>query len=192
MYSLALLFLLLMFVASGVVYAADKEVDARPGTVYTFSAKNIDGHDVDLGSYKGKVLLIVNTASRCGYTPQYEQIEKVFRKYKDQGLAVLAFPANDFGKQEPGSDAEIKEFCTTRFDASFDLFSKISVVKGENQHPLYAWLTTDKQYGGPVKWNFTKFLIGRDGRVVGRFESKVKPDSDEAVKAIEAALKKQD
>lgn len=192
MHSLALLCLLLMLVASCVVYAADKEGDARPETVYTFSAKNIDGQDVNLGSYKGKVLLIVNTASKCGYTPQYEQIEKVFRKYKDQGLAVLAFPANDFGKQEPGTDAEIKEFCTTRFDASFDLFSKISVVKGENQHPLYAWLTTDKQYGGPVKWNFTKFLIGRDGRVVGRFESKVKPDSDEAIKAIEAALNKRD
>jgi glutathione peroxidase len=165
--------------------------DEAPKTALSFTVKDIDGKEVDLAKkYEGKVVLIVNTASKCGLTPQYEQLVELQAKYKDKGLAVLGFPANNFNEQEPGTDAEIKEFCATKYSVNFDLFSKIS-VKGDDQAPLYKYLTseeTNKGFGGEIGWNFTKFVVGKDGKVVARFDSKVKPDAPEVVKAIEDAL----
>ena len=155
-----------------------------------FEMKTIDGKLQSLSQYKGKVALIVNVASKCGNTPQYETLQALYSKYKDQGFVVLGFPANDFGKQEPGTDAEIKAFCSSTYGVTFPMFSKISVV-GEDQHPLYAYLTsasTDPKFAGDIKWNFTKFLIGRDGQVIARFHYKTKPDSEEVIGAIENAL----
>ena len=168
-----------------------KEV-AMEKTVLDFSMKGIDGNDVKLDAYKGKVLLLVNVASKCGYTPQYEGLQAVYSKYKDQGLVVLGFPANNFGGQEPGTNAEIKEFCTLKYNVSFPLFAKIS-VKGADIHPLYKFLTdaaTNPQFGGDLKWNFGKFLVGRDGKIIGRFESADKPEGEKVTQAIEQALKK--
>jgi len=152
--------------------------------------KSIDGKEVPLSSYSGKVLLIVNVASRCGFTPQYKNLEGLFRKYKDKGFVILGFPANNFGAQEPGTDAEIKIFCSTKYDVTFDLFSKIS-VKGSDQHPLYKFLTsedTDPGFSGDIQWNFQKFLVGRNGKVIARFAPSVDPLSNEVTGAIEQAL----
>ncbi len=161
---------------------------ARPpvDNVLGFTMQDIDGKQVKLEKYKGKVLLIVNVASQCGYTPQYDGLQKVYEKYKEKGLVVLGFPANDFGMQEPGTDAEIKNFCSSKYNVTFPMFSKIS-VKGEKKHPLYQYLveSTTKQ---EVKWNFGKFLIGKDGKVITRFESSDKPESEKVLKAIESAL----
>jgi len=154
---------------------------------YRFSMKTIDGKEQPLSIYKGKVLLVVNVASQCGHTPQYEDLEATYRKYQDRGLAILAFPANNFGGQEPGTDAEIKEFCKTSYDVTFDLFSKIS-VKGEDQNPLYRYLTNDSQFKGDVKWNFQKYLIDRNGNVVAMYRSRVKPTDKEVVQKIEDLL----
>lgn len=162
-----------------------------PG-VLDFTMKSLAGNDVNLSQYLGKVVLIVNTASKCGFTPQYGPLEKLHEKYAGQGLAILGFPENDFHHQEPGTDAEISQFCTTKYGVKFDMFSKIDVI-GPNICPLYKYLTsadTDKEFAGPVKWNFEKFLISRDGKIVGRWRSKVKPDSPEMVSAIEAELAK--
>jgi glutathione peroxidase len=159
--------------------------------VYDFSAKTMDGKMVSLSTYKGKVLLIVNVASRCGFTPQYKGLEALYRKYRDQGFTILAFPANNFAGQEPGTDAEIREFCTLNYDVTFPLFSKIS-VKGEDQHPLYRFLTSDEanpSTGGEVQWNFQKYLVGRNGKVLAKFLSRVKPMSGGLTSAIEKALK---
>lgn len=164
---------------------------AKPAGVHSFTMKNIDGKEVPLSGYKGKVLLLVNVASKCGFTSQYSGLEELYRKYKDKGFVVLGFPANNFLGQEPGTDEEIKEFCSTKYDVTFDMFSKIS-VKGDDQHPLYRYLTaeeTNPAFAGNVKWNFTKFLVNRDGAVIGRFDSRVKPMSEEIVKAVETALK---
>jgi glutathione peroxidase len=161
--------------------ADDKEADS----VLDFKVKDIDGKDVDLAKYKGDVILIVNVASKCGYTPQYEGLESIYEKYKDQGFTVLGFPANEFGAQEPGSDAEIKEFCTSTYDVKFPMFSKI-VVKGDGKAPLYQFLT--EKHGGEIPWNFTKFLVGRDGKVIARFEPKDAPESEKVTEAIEKAL----
>lgn len=147
--------------------------------------KDIDGKDTSLAAYKGKVLLAVNVASECGYTAQYEGLEALYRKLKDRGFVVLGFPCNDFGGQEPGSEAEIKQFCSSRFSVTFPMFSKLH-VKGPEQHPLYAALTGG---GAPVKWNFGKFLIGKDGKVIARYDSGTEPDDAKLVSAIEAALK---
>jgi glutathione peroxidase len=166
--------------------------DPAAGGVFSFSMKSIDGIDIPLSSFKGKVLLIVNVASRCGYTPQYEGLESLYRRYKDSGLVVLGFPANNFKSQEPGTDAEIKAFCATTYGVTFPMFSKIS-VKGEDQHPLYRYLTSgggNEGLAGDVKWNFTKYLVDRNGTIVGRFGSSVKPLSDELVHAIESALQR--
>jgi len=155
-----------------------------------FKMKTIDGELQSLSQYKGDVVLIVNVASKCGNTPQYEALQALYSKYRDQGFVVLGFPANNFGGQEPGTDAEIKEFCTATYGVTFPMFSKISVI-GEDQHPLYAHLTsaaTDPKFAGDIKWNFTKFLIGRDGQIIARFNPKTKPDSKEVVGAIEDAL----
>ena len=156
-------------------------------TVYSFAMKTVDGKDRPLSEYSGKVLLVVNVASRCGYTPQYKDLQAVYEKYKDRGFRILAFPANNFGAQEPGTDKEIKEFCETNYHVSFDLFSKIS-VKGEDQHPLYRYLTTGSPFPGEVKWNFQKYLVDRKGKVVGMFPSRVKPTDKEIEQHLEALL----
>jgi glutathione peroxidase len=165
---------------------------AKVPAALNFEMTSLDGKPVKLTKYKGKVVLMVNVASQCGLTPQYEALEELHEKYSDKGLAVLGFPANEFGAQEPGSDEEIAEFCTSKFDVKFDMFSKV-VVKGDEQCPLYKFLTskeTDPKFAGDIKWNFEKFLLNRDGEVVARFAPKVEPDSDEVIKAIEAELAK--
>lgn len=142
-----------------------------PAYVLGFTMKRIDGKAEDLASYRGKVVVIVNVASRCGYTPQYEGLEKLYREKKDQGLVILGFPANNFGSQEPGTNAEIARFCTEKFAVTFPMFEKIS-VKGEDQHPLYKRLSSQPApIGGDPKWNFTKFVVDRDGKVVARFDA---------------------
>ncbi len=173
---------------------ASVQVTANPptkaSTVLEHQVKDIDGKDVDLAKYKGEVLLIVNTASKCGYTPQYDGLESVYKKYKAQGFTVLAFPANEFGKQEPGTDAEIKTFCRTKYDVSFPIFSKI-VVKGNGIHPLYSFLTskeTDPKFAGDIPWNFAKFLVNRKGEVIARFAPGDEPEGAKVTKAIEAAI----
>jgi glutathione peroxidase len=158
------------------------------GSIYDIPLKDIDGKDATLKPYAGKVMLIVNVASKCGFTPQYTALEATYQKYSEQGLVVCGFPCNQFGAQEPGTDAEIKEFCTSKYSVTFPMFDKLE-VNGDNRHPLYVALAgTDSPFPGNIKWNFTKFLIGRDGKILARFDSKVKPDSDEVTKAIEAAL----
>ena len=152
--------------------------------IHEFTMKSIDGKPTSLASYKGKVVLAVNVASQCGYTPQYAGLEALYKKYKDKGLVIAGFPANNFGAQEPGTDDEIKTFCDRTYKVTFPIFSKIS-VKGADQAPLYQYLT---QKGGEVKWNFAKFLVGKDGRVIKKFDSGVEPSSEELAKAIEAAL----
>ncbi|HEU4391181.1 MAG TPA: glutathione peroxidase [Blastocatellia bacterium] len=159
-------------------------------SIYSFSLKDIDGHDVTLSKYKGQVLLLVNVASKCGFTPQYEGLQKLYLKYKDQGLVVLGFPANNFMSQEPGTNEEIKAFCSLKYNVTFPMFAKIS-VKGADIHPLYKHLTekeTDPDFGGDIKWNFSKFLANRKGEIVARFEPMVKPESEQMVQAIEKAL----
>ncbi len=180
-----------------------------PSSIESIAVRTVDGHDTTLAAYGGKVRLVVNVASKCGLTPQYEALEATYRKYRDQGFEVLAFPANEFGGQEPGSEAEIKAFCSTSFDVTFPLFSKI-VVKGQGQHPLYAQLISEQPvarplpgsdfraklsaygvvHGGPAEilWNFEKFLLDRSGVAVARFAPDVPPDAPELVLAIEDAL----
>ncbi len=151
--------------------------------------RDIEGKDTTLGAYRGKVLLVVNVASKCGYTRQYKPLEEVFRKYRDQGLVVVGVPSNDFGGQEPGTPGEIKTFCASRFGVTFPLMDKVQVRSGAGQHPLYTALTgKDSPFPGDVKWNFTKFLIGREGRILARFEPADEPDSTQVTKALEAAL----
>ena len=159
-------------------------------SVHDFAAKSIDGKDVALADYKGKVLLIVNVASKCGFTGQYEGLQRLYETYKDQGFVILGFPANNFLGQEPGTDAEIQEFCTLNYGVTFPMFAKIS-VKGKDMHPLYAYLTskeTNPEFGGAISWNFNKFLVGRDGKIAGRFGSRTKPDDKELVEAVEEAI----
>lgn len=161
---------------------------AVAGGLRDIPLKDINGKETSLKAYEGKVLLVVNVASKCGLTPQYKSLEAVHRKYKDQGFSVLGFPCNDFGAQEPGTNEEIKEFCSTKYDVTFPMFDKLH-VKGPERHPLYEALSgKDSPYPGDVKWNFGKFLIGRDGKILKRFEPKAAPDSAEVTQAIEAAL----
>jgi glutathione peroxidase len=155
-------------------------------SIHEFTMNSIDGKPTSLKSWQGKVVLVVNVASQCGYTPQYTGLEALYQKYKDKGLVIVGVPANNFGGQEPGTDEEIKTFCSRKYSVTFPMMSKVS-VKGADMTPLYQYLTTAK--GGDVKWNFTKFLVGKDGKVVERFESKVAPESPELTAAIEAALK---
>jgi glutathione peroxidase len=160
--------------------------------VLNFTMKSLDGKDLDLSRYQGKVLLIVNVASECGYTPQYQGLQALHEKYAKDGLVVLGVPANDFGSQEPGSNQEIATFCEKNYGVRFAMLSKV-VVKGPNKVPLYKYLTdkqTDPKFSGEVKWNFTKFLIGRKGDIVARFEPDAEPESTEVARAIEAELKK--
>ena len=158
------------------------------GPLHDIGLKDIDGKDTSLKPYHGKVLLIVNVASKCGLTPQYKGLEAIHEKFKDKGFTVLGFPCNQFNGQEPGTNEEIKQFCSSKYNVSFPLFDKID-VNGENRHPLYVTLAgKDSPYPGDIKWNFGKFLIGRDGRIIKRFEPRTTPDSPEVVAAIEAAL----
>ena len=176
-----LLFGLLFFATA--LMAADK-------SVYDFTLNSIDGQPAPLGAYKGKVVLLVNVASRCGFTPQYTALESVYEKFKDRGLVIVGIPANNFGSQEPGTNQEIKTFCSTKYNVTFPMMSKVS-VKGEDQTPLYRFLTdktANPHTGGEIQWNFTKFLVGPDGRVMARFEPVITPDSPEITAAIEKAL----
>jgi glutathione peroxidase len=160
-------------------------------SVLDFTMKSIDGLDVKLDSYSGKVLLLVNVASKCGYTPQYKGLESLYEKYKDQGLVVMGFPANNFLWQEPGSNDEIKTFCSTKYNVTFPMFAKIS-VKGGKIDPLYKFLTskeTNPEFAGAISWNFNKFLVDRSGKIVARFSSKDEPESVKVEQAIEQALK---
>jgi len=145
-------------------------------TVYDFDATGIDGLDQHLADYRGKVMLIVNTASQCGFTPQYGPLQELYEKYVDRGLVVLGFPCDQFGHQEPGTEAEISEFCDTKFGVTFPMFSKVD-VNGKDAHPLYAWLKSEKRgvLGGAIKWNFTKFLVDTEGNVVKRYGSTTGP-----------------
>lgn len=158
-------------------------------SVYDFSVKTIDGKDVALSQYKGKALLIVNTASQCGYTPQYKSLESLYQEYKDRGFEILAFPSNDFGGQEPGTNEEIKKFCELKYKTTFPLFAKIA-VKGDAAHPLYKYLTGLKDNGGEVAWNFNKFLVTPEGNVVAHLSSGAVPTSDDVKKKVEAVLPK--
>jgi glutathione peroxidase len=148
---------------------------------------SIDGKSIDLSKYQGRVVLMVNVASQCGFTPQYEGLQDLHKKYASKGLSILGFPSNDFGAQEPGTNSEIAQFCKQNYGVEFDMFSKI-VVKGSGQAPLYKYLTTLPKYRGDIEWNFEKFLVGRHGEVLARFKSEAEPLSTEMVSAIEAAL----
>jgi glutathione peroxidase len=170
-------------------------IAAHAGTatpVYSYRLKTIDGAPTSLAAYKGKVLLVVNVASACGFTPQYAALESVYEKYKDKGLVIVGVPANNFANQESGTDAEIKTFCNNKYHVTFPMMSKVSVV-GADQTPLYHYLTsktTDPAFGGDIKWNFTKFLIARNGTPAARFEPATKPDAPEVLSAIESQLNK--
>lgn len=161
-------------------------------SIYDFTLNDIDGRPVGLDAFKGNVLLVVNVASRCGFTKQYAGLEALYEKYHSGGLEILGFPANNFMRQEPGTDAEIKAFCTTKYNVTFPMFSKIS-VRGKDQHPLYRYLTDRDAhpFGGAITWNFNKFLVGRDGQIKARFGSKTAPEDEELIAAIEDELKKQ-
>lgn len=173
----------------GLTARAEDKKEGKVPEVLSFPMKALDGKDADLAQYKGKVVLFVNVASKCGYTPQYEGLEALYEHYSKDGLVIVGVPANDFGRQEPGSNEEIAEFCKSKFSVTFPMLAKVS-VKGPEITPLYQYLTTHAPQKGDVKWNFEKFLTSRDGRIVGRYLSKVKPDDPQLVQAIEAELKK--
>jgi len=163
---------------------------AAEKTVHDFTLNSIDGQPAPLAAYKGKVVLLVNVASKCGFTPQYSALESTYEKYKDRGFVIVGIPANNFGAQEPGSNQEIKTFCSSKYHVTFPMMAKVS-VKGDDITPLYQFLTdksSNPQSGGEIKWNFTKFLIGPDGRVITRFEPEITPDSPQLTSAIEEAL----
>ena len=186
--------LLLVTVVAVTTFSTTAKTSTKPTaakSVHEFALKNIDGQDVKLDAYKGKVTLLVNVASKCGYTPQYDGLQAIYAKYKDQGFVVLGFPANNFMGQEPGTNEEIKAFCQTKFNVSFPLFTKIS-VKGADIHPLYQFLTskeTNPEFGGDITWNFNKFLVDKNGKVIARFATKDKPEDEKITQAIEQALK---
>lgn len=162
----------------------------RPASALDYTVTDIDGHDVNLSTFKGKVVLVVNVASKCGYTKQYAGLEKLYKDRAGEGLVVIGFPANNFNGQEPGSDEEIKAFCTSKYDVTFPMMSKIS-VKGEDKAPVYKFLTepaTAGEFAGEIGWNFNKFLLDRSGRIIARFDSKVAPESPELTDAIAKAL----
>lgn len=171
--------------------AEDSVKTENSNSISDIIVKDSDGKDISLSDYKDKVLLIVNVASKCGYTPQYEGLQKIYEKYKDRGFEILAFPCNDFGGQEPGTNEDIKEFCSVNYGVTFKLFDKVKVL-GDNRSALYERLINNPSTEqGDVKWNFEKFLIDKEGNIVERFRSKVKPESEELISAIESELKKQ-
>jgi glutathione peroxidase len=186
------LLVLAAFLAAPVLLLAEEKSDKKVPPVLNFKMKAIDGKEVDLNKYQGKVVLFVNVASQCGLTPQYKGLQKLYDKYAKEGLVVIGVPANEFGNQEPGSNEEIARFCKDEYSVTFPMLSKV-VVKGTGIAPLYKHLTskeTDPKFAGDIKWNFTKFLISRKGEIVNRFEPGVKPDSDKVVGAVETELKK--
>lgn len=175
---------------TGVVLAMEPTTKPTEPSPLGFVVKDIAGHDYDLSQLRGKVVVIVNVASRCGMTPQYAPLEALYRKHRERGLVIVGFPANNFGGQEPGTDEQIRAFCTEKYDVTFPMMSKIS-VKGPDKHPLYVFLTSKEtagEFAGEVQWNFTKFVVGRDGKLVGRFAPNVKPTDPKFVELIEAAL----
>jgi glutathione peroxidase len=174
------------------VRAEEKKEDKKVAPALNFKMKGLDGKEIDLSKYQGKVVLIVNVASKCGNTPQYKPLEEMYEKYGKDGFVVLGVPANQFGKQEPGTDAEIAKFCEETYKVKFPMTSKV-VVKGEGICPLYKHLTskdTNPNFGGEITWNFEKFLIGKNGEIVARFKPRLSPDAPEVIKAVEAELKK--
>ena len=178
------------FVLIVVLCVAASCMAAGTKSVYDFTLKSIDHEPVSLSAYHGKVLMLVNVASKCGYTPQYAALESLYKKYKDRGLVIVGIPANNFASQEPGTDQEIKKFCSNKYNVTFPMMSKVSVL-GTDEAPLYSFLTdksSNPKIGGDIKWNFTKFLFDRNGNPVARFEPAVTPDSPEVTAAIEAAL----
>ena len=177
------IYLMLMLLFLGGMAVAD-----AGAPIYKFKLSTIDGDPTTLGAYKGKVLLVVNVASACGFTPQYTALEAVYEKYKDKGLVIVGVPANNFANQESGTNAEIREFCSAKFHVKFPMMAKVS-VKGDDKTPLYQYLTAAPNVGGEIKWNFTKFLIARNGQPIARFEPAVTPDSPQVISAIESALK---
>jgi glutathione peroxidase len=183
--------LVIALAAPAFAIADDKKGDTPVGPALKFKMKSIDGKEVDLGHYQGKVVLFVNVASQCGLTPQYAGLEKLFEKYEKDGFVIIGVPANQFGGQEPGSDAEIKEFCTSKYDVKFPMLSKV-VVKGEGIAPLYKYLTREagEKFKGDINWNFEKFLVNRQGEVVARFAPTVKPDDKKVTTAIESEISK--
>ncbi len=186
-----LIVMALMITAGCLMSDQTPTAELKNKSILDFKMKDIDGKDVQLKKYKGSVLLVVNTASKCGYTPQYEGLETIYEKYKAQGFYVLGFPANNFGGQEPGTEAEIKEFCESKYKVTFPMFAKIS-VKGDDQDPLYKFLTSKESnpnFAGDISWNFNKFLVDKDGKVVARFSSKDTPESEAVTQAIEKYLK---
>ncbi len=174
---------------AGAVEQGAIRMAAKASTVYDFTMDDIDGKPVSLSRFKGKVIMLVNTASFCGNTPQYADLEKMYETYRDKGFEVLAFPANNFGQQEPGTNEEIKGFCLTKYSVGFPLFSKIS-VKGGDKHPLYQYLTEQSPFPGEVEWNFQKYLVDRSGNVVARYHHRTKPLADEVVRDVERFLAK--
>jgi glutathione peroxidase len=182
------LVLAILFTWSVTIYAQTEEklMEQQP-KLYSFSMKTIDGKDKPLSEYKGKVLLIVNVASKCGHTPQYKGLEAIYEKYKDRGFMIIGFPANNFLWQEPGTNDEIKKFCTLNYGVTFDMFSKIS-VKGSDQDPLYQYLTKESPVQGVVTWNFQKYLVDRKGNVVEKFAPGTKPEEKEVIDKIEQLL----
>ena len=181
---------------SGAALPAQKEVVKEPkdmpakASPLDFTVKTIDGKEQPLSAFRGKVVMFVNVASRCGYTKQYEPLEATYKKYKDQGLVIVGFPANNFGGQEPGSDAEIQQFCKSKYDVSFPMMSKVS-VKGDDKAPVYKFLTeepTAGEFAGEVGWNFTKFLVDRNGNLIARFATQTSPTDEKVVSAVEKAL----
>ena len=188
----SMLALVVVLAGLGISARAEDKKDKDAAGVLKLKMKSLAGQDVNLADYQGKVVLLVNVASRCGLTPQYKELEALYEKYGKEGLVVVGIPCNDFLGQEPGTSEEIAKFCESKYGVKFDMLSKV-VVKGEGICPLYKHLTskeTDPKFGGAIKWNFTKFLIGKNGEIVSRFESAVKPESKEMTEAIEAELKK--
>jgi len=191
---LAVVTVVVLLYGYGMILNPTPSEPVNASSVYDFTMKDIDGNDVKLDAFKGRVIMIVNTASKCGYTPQYEGLEAIYKKYKDRGFVVLGFPANNFMGQEPGTEKEIKEFCTLKYNVTFPMFAKISVT-GRDQHPLYGFLTnkaTNPEFGGEISWNFNKFLIGKDGKVIGRFATAIKPEDASVIAAIETQLGSKD
>lgn len=174
----------------GFIFNPSPTEPPKEKSMYEFTMKDIDGKDVKLDAYKGKVAMIVNVASKCGLTPQYEGLEALYEKYKDKGFVILGFPANNFMGQEPGTEKEIKEFCTLKYNVTFPMFAKIS-VKGTDQHPFYTFLTNKQSnpgFDGDITWNFEKFLADKNGKIIARFSPKTVPGDPEIGKAIETAL----